>query len=205
MREKSAVCAATPGLEAGLLPRKEDPRVVDQDRGLFLPEWREPPLGRLLQDLSGVWTDVIFPRRYLRTPDETVYGGTGSGGEELSATTGSAAVCGHVRISGRPQSMVRATATILTVAAVTAVATAAAATAATTAVASVAVTAAVIVTATTTAAAAAVAATAATTFKGCCPGAEQLQPGPADDDVQRGSASVRLRGTERLRGMGCRC
>ena len=162
---------------------------------MFLPEWWEQPLGRLLQNSADVWAYVILPRRYVGTPEEIVCGGTACGGGEPFPATVAAAVPGYAGASGRCQSLVRATATVLAVAAATAVTTAAAVAAATAAAVTVAVTAAVIVTAaataTVTAAAVAAAAaaavvtavtaataTAATAFEACCPGAGELQPGP---------------------------
>ena len=171
------------------LPRKEDPKVEAQGWGLFLHEWWKQPLGKLLQNSAHVWAYVILPRCYLGTPDEIVCGGTAFGGEEVSTDTVAAAVPGYAGASGGSQSLVRATATVLSVAAATTTTTTAAAAAATAAAVTVAVTAAVIVTAAatatvptaavTTAAATAVVtavtaatATAATGFKAFCPGAE---------------------------------
>ena len=84
---------------------KKDPKVWSQGGGLLLPERREQPLGRLLQGSADVWTDVILPRRYLGAPEETVYGGTASGEQELSAATVTAAAPGYAGASGRPQSL----------------------------------------------------------------------------------------------------
>ena len=140
---------------------------------MFLPARWKQPLRRLLQNSADVWAYVILPRRYFGTPEEIVCGGTASGGKELSTATVAAAVPGYAGASGRSQSLIRATATVLVVAAATAVTTAAAAAAATaTAAATVAVTAAVIVTAAATATVTAVTAatsTAVTAFKACCP------------------------------------
>ena len=48
-----------------------------------------------MQDISGVWTDVILLPRYLGMPKKTVrHGGATSGTEELSASTVTFAVPG---------------------------------------------------------------------------------------------------------------
>ena len=139
----------------------------------------------------------------MGTPEGIICGGTASGGEELSTATVAAAVPGYAEASGRSQSLVRAAATVLSVAAATAVTTAAAAAAATTAAVTVAVTATVIVTvaATATVTAAAVATAAATAVVAAITAATataatvsrlaarelgSYNPGPEDDGVQRG-------------------
>ena len=164
---------------------------------MLLPERRQQPRKRLLQDRASIWPHVVLPRRYVGVPEKAVcrVAACGGGGEPFATATATttAAVNGtapaDAGVSGRPRHVVRNAAVFATAAAINAVTTAAvngtiaAAATINTAAAIAAATATVF--ATVAAAAATVAAatspgtcTAAADFAAGGPGAGYVYPGP---------------------------